>query len=110
MSTDSPTHFLRGDILEEAIKAIQQDRNSDYGDPEDNFGTIAEFWTSYLKAKYKGLLINDITLDPVDCAVMMVLLKVSRAAITPHVRDHWVDMGGYTGCAGAMALAQPSKE
>ena len=110
MNKSSPTHFLRKDILDEATRVVLKDRNAQYGDPEDNFATVAEFWTTYLAAKYKGRVIGTFALDAIDCAVMMVLLKVSRAAITPEVRDHWVDMAGYTSCAGSMALAQPSKE
>ena len=35
-------------ILEEAGRAVNGERQLNYGSPEDNFARIAEFWNTYL--------------------------------------------------------------
>jgi hypothetical protein len=42
------TKMDRKQCLDEAIKIVTKDRQNDYGTPEKNFGTIAEYWTAYL--------------------------------------------------------------
>lgn len=37
----------RADFLRRAQKCVCGGRDSDYGAPEDNFGTIAKLWTIY---------------------------------------------------------------
>ena len=39
---------LREEILREAIKCVCTDRNEQYGEPEDNFSCIAEYWQKSL--------------------------------------------------------------
>lgn len=36
-------------ILSEVKKIICNDRNEQYGEPEDSFEKIADYWTTYLK-------------------------------------------------------------
>lgn len=88
----------RGEILAAASKAVHaEDRDHDYGKPEDNFATIAELWNTYLDAvfdeDFNGYLSSR------DVAAMMVLLKVARVA-TNEKADHWVDIAGYAACGG----------
>jgi hypothetical protein len=83
----------RKKILEEAIVITSNDRNLDYGDPEDNFRMIAELWSVYLQ----GMEIR-----PHDVAVMMILMKAARVSTSPSKPDHWVDMAGYAGCGGGL--------
>lgn len=83
----------RKEVLEEALQAVLQDRNATHGDPEDNFTTIANYWTTYLRSR--GF---NVTIQPVDVAWMMVLVKTSRGAKSPTVKDHYVDAAGYSAC------------
>lgn len=39
----------RETILSEVKKIICDDRNEQYGEPEDSFEKIADYWTTYLK-------------------------------------------------------------
>ncbi len=81
---------VRESILDEAKGYITQDRNVAYGSPEENFGHIAEFWTTYLGTE---VLAHDV-------AAMMILMKCARLKTSPAKRDHWVDVAGYAACGG----------
>lgn len=83
----------RADFLFEARKCICEDRNTSYGEPEDNFSTIAEFWSTYLSDK----LNSRITAMDVGC--MMDLFKVARIKGGATL-DSFVDAIGYMACAG----------
>lgn len=85
----------RKTILDAAEKCVCNDRQDQYGKPEDSFGAIANLWTAYLDVG------REIT--PVDVAQMMILLKVGRAKGNPAHTDNWVDMAGYAACAGEIA-------
>lgn len=86
----------RAEILEAASKAVHaEDKDHDYGSPEDNFGTIAKLWTAYLDASYDVHML----LDGRDVAAMMVLLKIARVA-TSEKADNWIDIAGYGACGG----------
>lgn len=86
----------RTDILNEAIKLINGERNSTYGDPLDDFATTAGMWNIYVQRIIEARGTLDI--KPHDVAVMMNLLKISRISWSPEKRDHWADLAGYTGC------------
>ena len=83
----------RKEILEAAQKCVCGDREQDYGSPENNFGRIAEFWTTY-----KG-----VEFSTVDVAIMMALLTVSRIANNPGHMDNCVDRCGYFCIGGALS-------
>ena len=85
----------RTDILQESITLINGDRNDSYGDPTHDFQTTATFWQTYLERTIKARGVFDI--KPHDIAIMMDLLKIARISWTPEKRDHWADLGGYTG-------------
>ena len=68
------------------------DRANAYGSPEQSFGRIAEFWTTYLD--------RDIT--PADVAAMMSLLKIARIAGGRDGHDSWIDLAGYAACGGEL--------
>lgn len=96
---DDPKMSCRETVLEEAKRCICQDRQNQYGAPEDSFLTIAAFWEVYLQSK-TGKVIN-LTRD--DVALMMVLLKIARTmSHTLHV-DNYVDMAGYAALAAELA-------
>lgn len=88
----------RKEILEAASKAVHaEDMDHDYGKPEDNFGTIAELWNTYLDAVFDEDF--NAYLSSRDVAAMMILLKVARVA-TSKKADHWIDIAGYGACGG----------
>jgi hypothetical protein len=82
-------------LLEEAMHIISHDRNAAYGDPEDNFQNIADYWNRYLTQRFGCAIV----VTPQDVAMMMNLMKVARLATNPGHRDSLVDIAGYAGCA-----------
>lgn len=78
----------RKECLEAAAQAVLTDRETDYGKPEDTFEIIAELWSAYTGK----------TLDRLDVANMMILLKVARAA-NRYKDDTYIDIAGYAACA-----------
>lgn len=97
----------RGEVLVEALSIINGERQDAYGNPEDNFATIAEFWTAYMKASRKRLPPNapehiHFWITPKDVAVMMALLKIARIATGTQRKDSYVDAAGYIGLAADM--------
>lgn len=74
-------------ILQEAQRIIHGQRNKDYGHPRENFKNIADLWAAYL-----GWEIN-----PMDVALMMVLMKVARLETGNYHRDSVTDIAGYAG-------------
>lgn len=80
--------MTRSEILAEAEKLINGDRAAAYGDAESSFRRIAELWSVYLSTDIR----------PRDVALMMVLLKVSRAAGRT-ASDDLIDVAGYAALA-----------
>lgn len=85
--------MTRRECLEMAMGCVLQDRASQYGGVEDNFRTIANFWSVYLGRK----------VYPADVAAMMALLKIARAKANPKHGDNWVDLAGYAACGAECA-------
>lgn len=93
---------IRKDILTRAAVCVCTDRNSAYGEAEDNFAVIAEMWSAYLNAVL--LRFGEIRLDGADVADMMVLFKVARnSTALERKADTYVDIAGYAACGGAIA-------
>ena len=90
---EAPKPPKRGDILDTAKEYVTKDRASDHGDMEDNFGMIADFWSTYL----------DRSIATHDVGAMMALLKVARIRSNPKHPDNWVDGAGYMACGGELA-------
>lgn len=90
----------RKECLEEAIRITTQDREDDYGKPEDVFMTIASYWNTYLASKD----VNSY-LEAYDVAAMMILLKIARLVNSPYKEDTWVDIAGYAANGIEVALA-----
>lgn len=88
----------RGNVLIEAYETINGNRQDQYGNPEDNFQTIANLWSDYLGGSSK--LAADLTAK--DVAIMMALLKIARLSTGTAVRDSFVDAAGYIGLAHSM--------
>ena len=85
--------WTRKRVLSEAEKCVCGQREKDYGTPEDNFGRIAEFWTTYMGVEF----------GTVDVAIMMALLKIARISENMQHMDSWVDGCGYLACGGEIA-------
>lgn len=96
----SPEPAETRSTLAEADAIINGPRQESYGHPLDNFAFIADFWSQYLRSKYRegfGHHMPMNALEPEDIALMMDLLKVAREAGHPS-RDNRVDGPGYWGC------------
>lgn len=86
--------LTRKEMLQKVEQIVCQDREKQYGSPEDNFTKIAKLWNAYLGK-------DDIS--PADVAVMMALLKIARISSGEYKEDSWVDLAGYAVCGGAIA-------
>lgn len=87
-------------------KCVCEDRNGQYGEPEDNFKNIAAYWEVYLRNNcvIQG---TDVCVRPADVAMMMALFKIARieTACMPS-EDSYVDAAGYIACAGGIELGR----
>ena len=91
----------RNEILEAAAKIVTGGRNKQYGEPEDNFAVIAEYWSTYLSQHNGGRVI---LLTPMDVAIMMALFKIGRiTTAVEFTADSYVDCSGYAAIAGEIA-------
>ena len=79
----------RVEALREAARITTQDRNVNYGGPEENFTRTAKIWSVILG--------TDISNEQV--AMMMFGLKMARFANKSGFQpDTWIDIAGYAGC------------
>ena len=86
--------MTRKECLDKAAECVLKDRQNQYGGVEDNFRTIANFWSVYVGKK----------LSPADVAAMMALLKIARARSNPGHGDSWIDLAGYAACGAECAM------
>lgn len=87
----------RADILHAAETCVCGKREQDYGSPENNFQTIADFWSVYKGVKFSAS----------DVAMMMALLKVARIKSGGGTEDSFVDLAGYAACGGELVTEMP---
>ena len=78
----------RADLLAEASALVDGDRNSAYGPPSEDFGRTAQMWSAYL----------GVPIEAHQVAACQIMVKLSRLAVSPAKRDHWIDMAGYAAC------------
>ena len=91
--------MTRTDILDAAKRIVTQDREDQYGKPENNFRLIGNLWATYLR----GCGVEIDFLEPHDVAVMMALLKIARIATGKENKpDNWIDLAGYASCGGEL--------
>ena len=83
----------RAEVLDTAKGYVTKDRAAQHGEMENNFATIAEYWSTHL-----GFQIT-----PTDVGVMMALLKMARVKSNPKNDDNYVDGCGYLACAAEVA-------
>lgn len=93
----------RAEILDSAKKCVCEDRNGQYGEPEDSFKNIADYWTTYIRHNFMSGA--DVCIRPVDVAMMMALFKIARIETADNaITDSYVDAIGYIACGGDIAL------
>lgn len=99
----------RAEILECAKRCVCEDRNNSYGEPEDSFRNIADYWTTYLRHNCVRSGAG-VCVSPSDVAIMMALFKIARieTADSP-VTDSYVDAIGYITCGGDIAIVDANK-
>ena len=83
----------RKEILEEAIHLIYNDRQADYGTPQENHDRIAKLWSVVLGIDVKSYQV----------ALCMNQVKVARLVQSPTKLDGWVDGAAYMGIGGELA-------
>lgn len=83
-------------LIEDVAGLVDSDRDS-HGDAVDQQAAAAEVWTWYLD--HHDML-------RADAVRMMVLLKMSRAAVGEYDLDHDRDIVGYGGIAGSSAVCE----
>lgn len=86
--------MTRKECLEQAAKCVLQNRQDQYGEPEDSFGVIANLWSVYLGRK----------VYPADVAMMMSLLKIARIKSNKGYADGYIDLAGYAACGAELAV------
>lgn len=94
--------------LEEAAKCITKDRQNSYGNPENNFATIAEYWQTHLDARAKMFGYDKLNtkIRPEDVAIMMCHLKLSRMISSPKKADNYIDGAGYLAIASELTASE----
>ena len=85
--------LTRAEVLDTAKEYVTKDRAADHGDMEDNFKTIAIYWSVHLNCEVL----------PHDVGTMMMLLKAARAKSNPSRADNYIDAAGYAACAAECA-------
>ena len=91
---------IRAKVLRTAEEYVTKDRAAEHGDMEDNFSTIAAYWSAHL-----GTYVS-----AVDVAIMMALLKIARLRSNEPNFDNWVDGCGYLACGGELVSKRLNDE
>lgn len=89
--------YSRSDILDMASECITKDRAATHGDMEENFSTIAAYWSIHL----------GVEISAADCAIMCAQIKIARLKSNAAHADNWVDLAGYAACGGELAAERP---
>jgi hypothetical protein len=85
-------------ILHEADALINGVKEQEYGHPKKNLNDIANFWSSYLGAKFG----RDTAVTATDVCQMMALLKMARSLNGPYKHDTILDEVSYVGLIGRL--------
>lgn len=83
----------RNDILAEAARLTNGERDAIYGDPYTNHKRIA--------ALFSVVLEHEVT--PSQAALLMAMVKVARLIQTPDHADSFIDGAAYFAIAGEIA-------
>ena len=90
----------RSKVLDTVRAAVCRDRQNSYGDAEDNFQNIADYWNLWLKQRGFTAVLTSL-----DVAMMSALLKTARASANLTYSDNWVDLAGYAVCGAGIVAA-----
>ncbi len=77
-------------IADKAVDLVLGPRNSDYGNPSEDYGKTAKVWSGLLLHKLK----EGVEITPKEAVLMMAALKLSRE-MHAHKQDNLVDAIGY---------------
>jgi hypothetical protein len=77
---------LRESVLHEADRIVPGDRSKNYGHPEDDFAKVTGMALALWGRGPE---------TPLEHALYMILVKLSRLSHTPRHRDSLVDIAGY---------------
>lgn len=91
----APPQPERASVLDRAKSAVVVRRAAQHGNFASTYAGVAELWRAYLKSAH-GV---DVELTAHDCAQLLVLMKIGRAAKNPHHVDNYVDAAGYSALA-----------
>lgn len=80
----------RAEVLDLANRAVNGDRNAQYGEPYHDFARTAAMLNGYFGLKD--------FFQPHDVAAIQVMVKLSRIRQSPGKQDSWVDIAGYAAC------------
>lgn len=79
-------------LLERASE-ILDDREAKYGKPQENFETVAKFWSLFL----------DHDISEKQVAMMMMLFKMARLKKNIDHKDSLLDVIGYASCLNELS-------
>ena len=85
----------RGTILDKAKETINGARQDAYGNPEDSFAAIADFWEVYERHRAQKS-------GPHDAMMKMALFKIARICTGAGSEDSYIDCAGYLALAADM--------
>ena len=85
--------MTRKETLKQAIQCVCNDREKQYGSPEDNFKVIASLWSTY----------KSVEITATDVTMMMALLKIARIKTGTATEDSFADLAGYAACGSEIA-------
>ena len=88
--------MTRAETLDAAKACVCQNREEEYGSPENSFGLIADLWQVYL----------GVPISLSDVGMMMTLLKIARIKGGTFKEDSFVDACGYIACAAELAKGE----
>ena len=83
----------RTEILAQAEKYINGEKDEVYGTPLINHQRIAQLWQVVLGTE----------ISPAEVAICMALVKVARLVQTPDHEDSYIDAAAYMAIAGEVA-------
>ena len=83
----------RSEILAQAEKYINGEKDEVYGTPLINHKRISLLWQ----------VVFGIEISPAEVAICMALVKVSRLVQTPDHEDSYIDAAAYMAIAGEVA-------
>jgi hypothetical protein len=97
---------IRKQVLDRAAKAVLEERNKIYGEPDEDFARIAELWNAL------GVRIGPEAnrMQGHHVSMLMVAFKLSRLTWSPTHEDSWIDVAGYAACGLETATLEQERD